>query len=81
MKSNRRLRCGEGYYEINGVKYIVPITAHIFLSKSGKVCYLSGMRNSTMRGFNDKYIATVKFIEEDKYQDVDYELIKNFLWK
>jgi hypothetical protein len=32
-----------------------------------------------MKGFNDKYIATVKFIEEDRFQEVDYELIKKFL--
>jgi len=32
-----------------------------------------------MKGFNDTYIATVKFIEENKYQEVNYELIKKFL--
>jgi len=74
-----KLRCGEGYYDINGVKYIVPCTAHIFSSKSGKLCYLSGLKNVTMKGFNDTYIATVKFIEENKYQEVNYELIKKFL--
>jgi hypothetical protein len=77
--SSNKLRCGEGYYEINGVKYIVPYTAHIFSSKSGKLCYLSGIRNTTMRGFNDKYVATVKFIEENRFEDVDYEIIKKFL--
>ena len=77
--SSKKLRCGEGYYEINGVKYIVPYNAHIFSSKSGKICYLSGVKNTTMKGFNDKYIATVKFIEENKFQEVDYELIKKFL--
>jgi hypothetical protein len=77
--SSNKLRCGEGYYEINNVKYIVPYTAHIFSSKSGKLCYLSGLKNTTMRGFNDKYIATVKFIEENRFEEVDYELIKKFL--
>lgn len=77
--SSKKLRCGEGYYEINGVNYIVPYTAHIFSSKSGKLCYLSGLRNVTMKRFNDKYIATVKFIEEDRFEDIDYEIIKKFL--
>lgn len=80
MSYNQKIRCGERYYHVNENKYVIPLNARIFSSKSGKLCYLSAVKNSTTRGFKDKYIATVKFIEENRCEEVDYEIIKKFLW-
>lgn len=67
-----RLRAGISRIE-NGIE--IPTGAIEFLSKSGRKCYLSGVKKTI-----DKFIATVRYIDDGSFIEADYERIKNNLY-
>lgn len=66
-----RLRAGVQRIE-NGFE--IPGGAIEFLSKSKRKCYLSGVTN-----LGYKYIATVRYIDDGTFVEVDYEKINSLL--
>ena len=66
-----RLRAGVQRIE-NGFE--IPTGAIEFLSKSGRKCYLSGITN-----LGYKYIATIRYIDDGTFVEIDYEKIKLYL--
>ena len=67
------MRCRAGIQRIeNGLE--IPTGAFEFLSKSGRKCYLSGVTN-----LGYKYVATVRYIDDGSFVEVDYERIKDKL--
>ena len=52
----------------------IPDKAKVFKSKSGKDCYVSGLRND-----NGVWIASVMYIDEQKISDVNYDNIKKYI--
>lgn len=68
-----KLRAGVQRIE-NGIE--IPTGAIEFLSKSGRKCYLSGVRKSV-----DKFVAAVRYIDDGTFVEVDYERIKEKLLK
>lgn len=66
-----KLRAGVQRIE-NGIE--IPTGVKEFLSKSGRKCYLSGVKKTI-----DKFIATVRYIDDGSFVEVDYERIKEKL--
>jgi hypothetical protein len=67
------MRCRAGISRIeNGIE--VPSGAIEFLSKSGRKCYLSGIRNDY-----GNFIASVRYLDDGTFVDVNYDVIKNKL--
>ena len=67
------MRCRAGVQRIeNGNE--VPTGAIEFLSKSGRKCYLSGVRKES-----SNFIATIKYLDDGKYADVEYSKIEKYL--
>lgn len=65
------MRCRAGIQRIeNGLE--IPTGAIEFLSKSGRRCYLSGVTN-----LGYKYVASVRYIDDGSFVEVDYEKIKD----
>jgi hypothetical protein len=64
-----RLRAGVQRIE-NGLE--IPTGVIEFLSKSGRKCYLSGVTN-----LGYKFVATVRYIDDGSFVEVDYEKIKD----
>ena len=67
------MRCRAGVQRIeNGFE--VPTGAIEFLSKSGRKCYLSGIRKET-----NNFIATIRYLDDGTFVDVEYSKIENYL--
>ena len=66
-----RYRAGVQRIE-NGIE--VPTGAIEFLSKSGRKCYLSGIRKE----FNN-FIASIRYLDDGTFVDVEYSKIENYL--
>ena len=66
-----RLRPGVSRIE-NGFE--IPTGAFEFLSKSGRKCYLSGIKK-----IDNNYIAVVRYIDDGTFVEVDYKKIQNKL--
>lgn len=64
-----RYRAGVQRIE-NGLE--IPTGAIEFLSKSGRKCYLSGITN-----LGYKYVASIRYIDDGSFVEVDYERIKD----
>ena len=64
-----RLRAGVQRIE-NGLE--IPTGVIEFLSKSGRKCYLSGVTN-----LGYKFVATVRYIDDGSFVEVDYKKIKD----
>lgn len=65
------MRCRAGIQRIeNGLE--IPTGAIEFLSKKGRKCYLSGITN-----LGHKYVASVRYIDDGSFVEVDYERIKD----
>ena len=79
LNSNNKLRCGECIVTINEKQYIIPYNAKRFKSYDNKDCYLSGIENKSLNRFKPNYIATIKFIEEDKYEEVPMDKLQKYL--
>lgn len=77
-KSKKAVRAGSIMIRINGKFYEVPDIL-LFKSYNGKDCYLSGIRNNTPNSFKPTWIGTVKFIEENRFEDVPFGLLEKFL--
>lgn len=68
------MRCRAGIQRIeNGLE--IPTGAIEFLSKSGRKCYLSGVTN-----LGYKYVASVRYIDDGSFVEVDYEKIKDKIY-
>ena len=52
----------------------IPTGAFEFLSKSGRKCYLSGVKK-----IDNNYIAVVRYIDDGTFVEVDYKKIQNKL--
>lgn len=52
----------------------IPTGAFEFLSKSGRKCYLSGIKK-----IDNNYIAVVRYIDDGTFVEVDYKKIENKL--
>lgn len=48
----------------------VPTGAIEFLSKSGRKCYLSGVKKES-----NNFIATIRYLDDGTFVDVNYEKI------
>jgi len=69
---------GNIFIRINNKFYEIP-DVPLFKTKSNKDVYLSGV-SMISEGYNKcKTIAIVKIIEEDKYEEVPFDLIENFI--
>jgi hypothetical protein len=66
-----RLRSGISRIE-NGIE--IPTGAKEFTSKSGRKCYLSGVSKK-----EDKFIASVRYIDDGTFTDVEYSRIEKLL--
>lgn len=66
-----RLRPGVSRIE-NGIE--IPTGSFEFLSKSGRKCYLAGVK----RIYNN-YIAVIRYIDDGTFVEVDYKKIENKL--
>lgn len=66
-----KLRAGVQRIE-NGIE--IPTGAIEFLSKSGRKCYLSGVKKTI-----DKFIATVRYIDDGSFVEVEYSRIEKLL--
>lgn len=64
------MRCGTKLH--NGKE--IPSTARVFKSKSGKDCYVSGIRNDL-----GQWIASVRYIDDDTMSDVKFDKIEPYL--
>lgn len=76
--NEKSVRAGSIIVRINNKFYSVPENALLFKSYDNKDVYLSGIRND---GIPPKYIwiGTVKFIEEDRFDEVPLELLGEFM--
>ena len=67
------MRCRAGIQRIeNGLE--IPTGAIEFLSKSGRKCYLSGVKK-----IDNNYIAVIRYIDDGTFVEVDYKKIENKL--
>jgi hypothetical protein len=66
-----RYRAGISRIE-NGIE--IPTGAKEFTSKSGRKCYLSGVSKKY-----DKFIASVRYIDDGTFTDVEYSRIEKLL--
>ena len=66
-----RLRSGISRIE-NGIE--IPTGTKEFTSKSGRKCYLSGVSKK-----DDKFIASVRYIDDGTFTDVEYSRIEKLL--
>ena len=66
-----RLRAGISRIE-NGIE--IPTCAKEFVSKSGRKCYLSGISKK-----DDKFVASVRYIDDGTFTDVEYSRIEKLL--
>lgn len=80
-KANTKLRAGSIMVRIHNKFYEVPESCFFFKSHDNKDVYLSGVRNDTPTSFNAKWIGTIKFIEDNKFEDVPMELLERFVNK
>lgn len=76
---DQKIRCGECIVIINKKQYIVPSGAKMFKSYDERDCYLVGVENKSLNRFKPNYIATVKFIEENKYEEVPMNKLEKYL--
>jgi hypothetical protein len=72
-KTKKRARAGSIIISINGKPYEVP-DIYLFKSHDKKDVYLAGVRKE---GYYT-WISTVKFIEEERYEDVPFDLLEKF---
>lgn len=72
-------RAGSIMIRIKGKFYEVPESAFLFKSYDGKDVYLSGVRNGSQHPFKYDWIGTVKFIEENRFEDVPLKLLEKFM--
>jgi hypothetical protein len=78
MLEGKKPSAGNVFIRINNKLYEVP-DVPLFKTKSNKDVYLSGI-SMTEQGYNKyKTMATVKIIEENKYEEVPFELIEKFI--
>lgn len=78
MIKDKKPLAGNIFIRINNIFYEVP-DVPLFKSKSNKDVYLSGI-SMINQGYNKyKSVATVKLIEENKYEEVPFELIEKFI--
>lgn len=78
MPEEKKPSAGNIFIRINNKLYEVP-DVPLFKTKSNKDVYLSGI-SMTEQGYNKyKTISTVKIIEENKYEEVPFELIEKFI--
>jgi hypothetical protein len=74
------IRAGSVMIRINKKFYEVP-DSFLFKSHDNKDIYLVGVRKDNENSFKPKYISTVKFIEDDIYEHVPYDLLESFMIK
>ena len=77
-KTTKRARAGSIIIRINHEYYEIPDT-FLFKSYDGQDIYLSAIRNDSANVFKPNYISTVKFIVEDRFEDVPSELLEKFM--
>lgn len=67
-----KLRAGIQRIE-NGIE--VPTGAIEFLSKSGRKCYLSGIRKE-----DNNFIASIRYLDDGTFVDINYQNIEKYLY-
>ena len=72
------LRAGEERIVINGKNYRIPSNILLFKSPYGKDAYISGISKVNPDAFNSEYIASVKIIEEDKFEIVPCKVLEKY---
>jgi len=77
-KPIRSARAGSVIVRINKEFYEIPDT-YLFKAHDGQDIYISGIRNDSTNSFKSNYISTVKFIVEDRFEDVPSELLEKFM--
>jgi hypothetical protein len=81
MNGNTRkvARTGSIMVRINNKFYEVPDNVLLFKSHDGKDIYLSGVKNDSKNDFRKDWVGIVKFIEDDKFENVPLALLEKFM--
>lgn len=75
-KVRKVARTGSIMVRINNKFYEVPESCVFFKSHDNKDVYLSGIRNESTNSFKAIWIGTVKFVEDNKFEDVPMNLLE-----
>jgi len=72
-------RTGSVMIRIHNKFYEVPNNVLLFKSHDGKDIYLSGVRNDSKNRFQSDWVGTVRFLEENRFEDVPLNLLEKFM--
>jgi hypothetical protein len=79
-KTSKVARTGSVMVRINNKFYEVPESVFLFKSHDDKDIYLSGIKNDSTDRFKANWLGTVRFIEENRFEDVPLEALDKFMY-
>lgn len=78
-KVSKVARTGSVMVRINNIFYEVPENVFLFKSHDNKDIYLSGIKNDSQHPKKTYWVGTVRFIEENRFEDVRLDLLDKFM--